>query len=75
MQKLAATQQNLAEAREKHAKQLATVTVSKPDVDMLATEWDHIPRAALEKHLRECGGDVSKAARQLIGLEPLQRGP
>lgn len=64
-----------ASAREAHAKKLAAVTIAKEDVELLAGEFDNIPRPALERHLRECGGDAGKALRQLVGLEGLTRGP
>lgn len=65
----------LSAVREAHAKQLAAVVIRSEDLTLLVEQFDQVPKASLERHLRQCGGDVSKAVRQLVGLEPLQRGP
>lgn len=59
-----------------HAAALARVPVAKEDVDVLAREFEgHLSRAQAERHLRECGGSLEVALRQLVGLEPLAGGP
>lgn len=64
-----------AAVRDAHAKQLAAVVIKAEDLAMLTEQFDSVPKASVERHLRQCGGDVSKAVRQLLGLEPLTKGP
>ena len=55
-----------SEAELAHERELAAVTISQPDVDLIAQEME-LDKAAAERALREAKGDVTVALNTLVG--------
>ena len=54
------------EAELAHERELAAVTISQPDVDLIAEEME-LDKPAAERALREAKGDVTAALNTLVG--------
>ena len=54
------------EAELAHERELAAVTISQPDVDLIAQEME-LDKPAAERALREAKGDVTAALNTLVG--------